>query len=55
MSIEGTKILLFIYGIIFIIGIIILYYIISIEIKARYYLAIKKRMNELEKKDTTLK
>jgi hypothetical protein len=37
------------FGVIIIIGIITLYYIVTIEIKARYYLAIKKRMQELEK------
>lgn len=31
-----------------IIALILCYYVVSIELKARYYLAIKKRMNELE-------
>lgn len=54
-EITGLHILLYLFLIpTLIIGIIILFTFIMIEIKARYYLAIKKRMNELEKKDTTL-
>lgn len=46
-------IILFILGIIAIFLTSILYYMIKIEVKARYYIALKKRIKELEK-DTTL-